>query len=219
MGATTEGPGAGGARLYVLSGPDVARSFALGARAVLGRSDECDVVLADRSISRKHAVLERAGDGWTLQDLGSTNGISKGGRRAERIELADGDEFKLGDLSLRLKRAAAAEEQDIEFDVGPRSAAAPPAPAPAPAPPLEVGGEVEHEIEIEEEIHVEDPAAPGRKPPGSARAERRTGFLAGDLEQSPFWVRVLVFLAVLAAGAGVAWGAFRVVQMLRAGLG
>jgi len=234
------------ARLFVLAGPDLARSFALGERTTLGRADECEVVLHDRSISRKHAVLVRQGEQWFVQDLGSTNGVSKGGQRGERFELQDGDEFKLGDLPLRLRLVSASEEE-IEFDPAPAAperarpspeaarapapapprASAPSAPKPAPAPAPEV--ELEDAVEIEEHVEIEiegpdaGPSRPERAAPAAtsfrpARAERHTGFFAADLEQHPFWLRCLIVLALLALCGGLAYGAFLAVQMLRGGL-
>lgn len=209
------------ARLFVLAGPDLARSFALGERATLGRSDECDVVLRDRSISRKHALLVHEEQGWFVQDLGSTNGITKDGRRAERFALVDGDEFRLGDLPLRFKLQAEG-GQDIEFDLGTPVGRAPTvlarASEPEPGPAVRVEAEAE-EIEIEgpdEPLRtaVRPEAATTFRPP---RAARRTGFFAGDFEQQPFWLRLVLFLGLLALGAGLAYGAFQAVQMLRAG--
>lgn len=215
------------ARLYVLSGPDLGRSFPLGERTTLGRSDECDLVLRERSISRQHAVLVQTGERWFVEDLGSTNGISKDGKRAPRIELADGDEFKLGDLLLRLRLGApaapSASEQDIEFDVGPAStratAAAPiPAPPPRPGPPSVTAAA--DEIEIEEPDA--EPAASARAPlapsaPRVPRPARRTGFFAADFGQQPFWLRTLVVLLLLFLCTALAYGAFRAVGLLRAG--
>jgi Protein of unknown function (DUF3662)/Inner membrane component of T3SS, cytoplasmic domain len=43
--------------------------------AVIGRSRECDVVLDDSGISRRHAQLRPTSAGWTIEDLGSTNGV------------------------------------------------------------------------------------------------------------------------------------------------
>lgn len=219
---------ASGARLFVLGGPDLGRSFPLGERTTLGRSDECGIVLRDRSISRKHARLVVEGGRWFAEDLGSTNGISKDGQRAQRIELADGDEFKLGDLPLRLRLGTTAEPSsaglEIEFDVGPTPARAsrpppPPGREPAPAP---AAGE---EITIEEEIHLEEAgAAPAARPrptlapstPPPPRAARRTGLFAADLEQLPFGVRALIVLLLLALGLALAYGAFRAMGLLRA---
>src|SRR5512132_4224481 len=48
--------------------------------ASVGRSRECDIVLADTNVSRRHAELRPLGDGWTITDLGSTNGVRVNGR-------------------------------------------------------------------------------------------------------------------------------------------
>src|SRR5438132_11108158 len=47
---------------------------------VLGRGDDVDVIVADDSVSRRHAKL-RVVDGITLEDLGSSNGTFHGDRR------------------------------------------------------------------------------------------------------------------------------------------
>ncbi len=47
----------------------------------IGRDGGCDLVLADLSVSRRHARLERDGDGWLLTDLRSTNGTRLNARR------------------------------------------------------------------------------------------------------------------------------------------
>jgi len=217
------------ARLFVLAGSDLARSFPLGERNVVGRAEGCEIVLRDRSISRRHAVIVRQGEQWFVQDLGSTNGISKDGERQERFELVDGDEFKLGDLPVRFKFQALIGEE-IEFESPVTAVGKSSSPAPAREPPGKgaaretADGEVE--IEIEEEIEIEGPALPGANRPAPLaatsfrppRAERRTALLAGDIEQRPFWMRVLVFLVLFALAAALGLGVFRAVQMLRDGL-
>jgi len=211
----------GNARLFVLSGPDLARSFPLAERTTIGRSDECDVVLRDRSISRKHALIARQEERWFVQDLGSTNGVTKGGQRGERFELADGDEFRLGDLPLRFRLQAQAGAQDIEFDL---SASAQtilsrvPDAEPAAAAPVEPVLEGADEIEIESPDAPLPAAPPGLRPaPPTPRAARHTGLFSGDFEQHPFWMRCLLVAGLIAVGAGVAYGAFLAVQMLREG--
>ena len=64
----------------------------------MGRSRECDVVLADANVSRRHAeILPGAADTWTIADLGSTNGVLVNGRRIEGAELLQaGDRIVLG---------------------------------------------------------------------------------------------------------------------------
>jgi len=65
----------------------------------IGRGPACEIPLPwDGEVSRVHAVLERAGDEWTLADEGlSRNGSYLNGRRVRgRRRLADGDEIKIG---------------------------------------------------------------------------------------------------------------------------
>jgi len=66
--------------------------------ATIGRSRECDIVLADANVSRRHAeVLPAAAGAWTIADLGSTNGVLVNGRRIPGSEaLAAGDRIALG---------------------------------------------------------------------------------------------------------------------------
>jgi len=66
--------------------------------ATIGRSRDCDVVLADANVSRRHAeVLPGAAGTWTVADLGSTNGVLVNGRRIAGAELLTaGDRIALG---------------------------------------------------------------------------------------------------------------------------
>lgn len=68
-----------------------------GERTVLGRSSECDIVLDGRLISRQHACITRAGQVYTLEDLGSRNGTSVNGQMINGSwTLHDGDCIELG---------------------------------------------------------------------------------------------------------------------------
>jgi hypothetical protein len=63
----------------------------------IGRSRDCDIVLEDPGISRRHAQLRRAGEGFAIQDLGSTNGLLVNGERLEGDRpLRSGDVIELG---------------------------------------------------------------------------------------------------------------------------
>jgi hypothetical protein len=66
--------------------------------AVIGRSRDCDVVLADSNVSRRHAEIRPSGaGGWTIQDLGSTNGVRRNGHAVHGQErLEPGDQLTLG---------------------------------------------------------------------------------------------------------------------------
>ncbi|HYB26806.1 MAG TPA: DUF3662 and FHA domain-containing protein [Solirubrobacteraceae bacterium] len=65
--------------------------------ATLGRGRQCDVVINDPNVSRKHAEIRPRGGSWVVTDLGSTNGSQLNGRRIDGPEvLRPGDELELG---------------------------------------------------------------------------------------------------------------------------
>ncbi len=69
--------------------------------AVLGRSRECDIVLDDAGVSRRHAEIRPAEDEWVLADLGSTNGVRVNGRALRgKHALQLGDRIDLGNTEL-----------------------------------------------------------------------------------------------------------------------
>lgn len=51
-------------------------SFTLPDRCIVGRSRDCDLVLAAHDVSGQHALLQWTGRHWELQDLGSRNGTA-----------------------------------------------------------------------------------------------------------------------------------------------
>ena len=71
------------------------------ASLVIGRTDENDVLLNHRSISRHHAKIVRDGDHYTIVDLQSANGVRVNGEDYERIELNAGDVVELGHVKMR----------------------------------------------------------------------------------------------------------------------
>jgi len=77
---------------------DGKRMLVGAAGALLGRSRECDIVLDDGNVSRRHAEVRPTAQGWTIADLGSTNGVRVNGRDvgAEPHPLRDGDDVELG---------------------------------------------------------------------------------------------------------------------------
>ena len=90
------------ARLVVLSTELAGMEFMLGrASVVIGRTDENDVQLNHRSISRHHAKVVRDGDRYTIVDLQSANGVRVNGDDYERIELNPADIVELGHVKMR----------------------------------------------------------------------------------------------------------------------
>ena len=67
------------------------------AGGTIGRSRDCDIVLQDAGISRRHAEVRASSQGWTIVDLGSTNGVLLNGRQVHGVQpLAPGDRLGLG---------------------------------------------------------------------------------------------------------------------------
>jgi hypothetical protein len=69
-------------------------------RTSLGRAPECEVFLDDVTVSRRHSVITRGPDGFTLHDEGSLNGTYVNRRRVESAKLEDGDEVQIGKYKL-----------------------------------------------------------------------------------------------------------------------
>jgi DNA-binding winged helix-turn-helix (wHTH) protein len=71
---------------------------------VVGRDEQAAVRLASASVSRRHAALRISETGVVLEDLESKNGTIVRGRRVSgAVPLADGDEFQLGAVRMRLR--------------------------------------------------------------------------------------------------------------------
>ncbi|MHB8532181.1 MAG: FhaA domain-containing protein [Solirubrobacteraceae bacterium] len=63
----------------------------------VGRSRNCDVVLEDTGVSRRHAELRPGPEGWMIEDLGSTNGVLVNGIQIAGPHPVDsGDRIELG---------------------------------------------------------------------------------------------------------------------------
>jgi ABC-type multidrug transport system ATPase subunit len=77
------------------------RRHALGDRRelVIGRTG-CDVELDSPTVSRRHAIIESAGRGHTLRDLGSMNGTFVDGARVGRVALKRGAQIRVGPFKL-----------------------------------------------------------------------------------------------------------------------
>ncbi len=79
-------------------GPNLGRRFALRPDDnVIGRLAEADVCVDEDSVSRQHAHVRHDGQGWYVEDMGSTNGSYVNDERIERARtLRDGDFLRFG---------------------------------------------------------------------------------------------------------------------------
>lgn len=78
-----------------------------GDALIVGRGQDTQVCIPDRSVSRFHARLERDAGGWRVTDLGSSNGtFVNGARIATAITLEHGDEVRFGSIRTLFETAA-----------------------------------------------------------------------------------------------------------------
>src|SRR3954470_425358 len=86
-----------GFQLVIAEGKETGREFVFDQASVLiGRTSECDVVLYDPGVSRKHARIFGEGEGYFVEDMGSSNGTKVNGSIIKKKLLADGDAISLG---------------------------------------------------------------------------------------------------------------------------
>ena len=84
------------------AGQFVSSRFRLGNFPVtIGRDEDCPLRIVDDSISRRHAVIQPDGDGYTIVDLQSTNGTFVNEIRIASKLLKDGDYLHLGNCIYR----------------------------------------------------------------------------------------------------------------------
>ena len=91
--------------------------FALLSDAIIiGRSDDADVSLPSKKISRKHAKLQQAGGFFILADLGSQNGTFMRNRRLDRPQrLQPGDGFYIEPYKMELDDRELELPEDVEI--------------------------------------------------------------------------------------------------------
>jgi hypothetical protein len=113
---------------------------------VLGRSPACDLTIAVRTVSRRHAAIaySYAADRWLIGDLGSFLGTWVNGQKLDDKPqvLAIGDKFYLGTPEARIHCVEDAQDTISPDDQGPETIASttplpsyPPPPVLAPPPP------------------------------------------------------------------------------------
>lgn len=85
----------------VRQGPKKGSRIALDTDQIsIGRHPESDIFLDDVTVSRRHALVRRDGNGYVVEDAGSLNGTYVNQERVEELGLSDGDEVQVGKFKL-----------------------------------------------------------------------------------------------------------------------
>lgn len=88
--------------VVTLKGKEVGR-WSLAGPLSIGRSNECEVIVRDILLSRRHCIIEPYRSGWVAVDLGSKNGTKAEGHCITRRGLKDGDVLTLGKTTIRFQ--------------------------------------------------------------------------------------------------------------------
>lgn len=96
--ANSEGP-----YFRILTGVDEGKRYGLsgGSEWTLGRAKDCEFVLNDPNVSRRHALVKKDWNGFIIEDLGSKNGVLIGDNQINKARrLKDRDEVTVGPMKL-----------------------------------------------------------------------------------------------------------------------
>lgn len=103
----------------LLHRPDNGETFELGAVSIIGRSPECQVLVADPRVSRRHAMVRRQDGGHYLFDLGSFNGTYLNGMRVTATrQLRGGDVITLADHEFHFEERGKSPTEILDENIG-----------------------------------------------------------------------------------------------------
>jgi pSer/pThr/pTyr-binding forkhead associated (FHA) protein len=87
--------------LLVKRGPNAGSTFLVkDEETTVGRDTGSAIFLDDITVSRRHAIIQRRDDGWSVIDSGSLNGTYVNGEQVDETKLATGDELQIGKFKL-----------------------------------------------------------------------------------------------------------------------
>ncbi|MBI4237077.1 MAG: FHA domain-containing protein [Deltaproteobacteria bacterium] len=147
--------------LEVLNGSVEGKKFLLAADQetfTVGRDPACECPIEEYVISRRHARIQRDGDGYRLEDLQSKNGTYVNNQRVEATALHDGDRIGFGTIVCLFRYPQEVSLEDVEAQVRKERPKPPPPPRYQPEPPpaaTEEDAAALNEAAAEEEISEE----------------------------------------------------------------
>jgi len=102
------------ASVIFLSGHELGKKQEITANpSVLGRDKMAELVIANATVSRRHALIRYHNGKYILKDLNSANGTSLRGSRIDEIVINHGDKFQLGNCLVQLVLEDEREETQV----------------------------------------------------------------------------------------------------------
>lgn len=91
------------AKLVVVSSNFAGQEFPLNRQEmIIGRGEDCDIIIDHRSVSQRHAkVIRETGNHYQIVDLNSKNGVTVGGEQYRAVQIKRGDVVELGHVKFR----------------------------------------------------------------------------------------------------------------------
>lgn len=89
--------------LVSTNGPEAGTEYPLERACTrIGRGPGVELSFGDQAMSRQHAAIELAADGFRLRDLGSTNGCLVNGAKVQAADLKHADRIRIGEHEFQL---------------------------------------------------------------------------------------------------------------------
>ena len=132
-------------QLVMKQGPAPGKTFELSRNELtIGRDINNEIVINDAEVSRRHCRLLLQGDGYVVEDLGSTNGTFINEQRVSgQRALHSGETLRVGDNVTLIYEVAGVDANATIASRGARPAPAPAAPPPQPhKQPQQYAGQV-----------------------------------------------------------------------------
>jgi pSer/pThr/pTyr-binding forkhead associated (FHA) protein len=101
--ATAVRPAVHGFSLVGVNDPVRGKVYPLTGKVVIGRDEQCDIIVDSPLVSRRHAEIEITDRGVRVHDLGSSNGTFVAGERITDCLLAPGEEIRLDEVRFLLR--------------------------------------------------------------------------------------------------------------------
>ena len=102
--------------LFLTKGSSPSTGYPLLEEVTIGSSPDNTICLPEENVSPYHARVSFQEGAWTVEDLGSANGIIFKGERVTKLALSSEDTFQIGDFTFRFTEADIPEARDQFFD-------------------------------------------------------------------------------------------------------